>query len=151
MLTVVDVGCADHDAKSVNYLVERFRPDEFWGFDPYPDMEPLDYQDGPTHVRTSGQAAWLYGGEVAFTEAGDCSHVGEGPNTVPCFDLAAWLAEREPGTVLKLDAEGAEYELVPHLIATGEDRRLSLLLIEWHFDDRDLTSQLGCPVEIWPF
>lgn len=150
-MIVVDVGCADHSAKSVEYLIERFHPDEFWGFDPFPGVEEADYMVDSTRVRIVPEAAWTHNGDVAFTEAGDCSHAGEGPLTVPCFDLAAWLADRDDGIILKIDAEGAEYELVPQLIATGQDKRLSLLLIEWHFDDRGLTEQLGCPVEIWPF
>lgn len=150
-MIVVDVGCADHSAKSVDYLIGRFRPDELWGFDPYPEMEAADYWDGVTHVRTANEAAWTFDGTVGFTVAGDCSRVGDGPVTVPCFDLAAWLAVREEGAIVKLDAEGAEYELVPHLIATGEDKRLNLLLVEWHDGDRGLTDELDCPVELWPF
>lgn len=151
MTVVVDIGCADHHGRSVDYLIERFQPDEFWGFDPWPDMEARDYRDGQTHVRLSKQAAWTHDGEVTYTLAGDCSHVGEGPLTVPCFDLSSWLASRDEGTILKIDAEGAEYELVPHLIATGQDERLELLLIEWHHDDRGLTDKLRCQVEQWEF
>lgn len=148
---VVDVGCADHSAKSVEYLIGRFHPDEFVGFDPYPGIKPADYWEGTTHVRISNEAAWTHDGEIDYTVDGDCSHVGEGPLTVPCFDLAALLATYEAGTILKIDAEGAEYELLPHLIATGEDKRLGLLLIEWHFDDHGLTEQLSCPIEMWEF
>ena len=151
MTVVVDVGCADHHGRSVDYLVDRFHPDELWGFDPWPEMEVRDYQDGTTHVRTSRIAAWTHDGEISYTLDGDRSHVGEGPITVECFDLAAWLAQRDAGAVLKLDAEGSEYELIPRLIETGEDNRLSLLLIEWHSDDHGLTEQIGCPIEEWPF
>lgn len=151
MTVVVDIGCADHSARSVEYLLERFSPDEFWGFDPWPEMEVRDYRDGTTHVRTSRLAAWTHDGEIPYTLDGDCSHVGEGDLTIPCFDLASWLANHDEGAILKIDAEGAEYELVPHLIASGQDERLGLLLIEWHHDDHGLTDQIRCPVEEWPF
>ena len=49
------------------------------------------------------------------------------------FDLAAWVRTLpEARIVLKVDVEGAEYVLLPHLIAHGLMDRFSHVLVEWH-------------------
>jgi FkbM family methyltransferase len=64
------------------------------------------------------------------------------PITVPAVDLAAYLHHKLPSAAardanasiafLKLDVEGAEYDLLSRLISTRALCRLSFLLIEWH-------------------
>lgn len=54
---------------------------------------------------------------------------------VPCFSLAALIQERAPAhavTVLKLDIEGGEYDVLPHLISEGAHRLLDAAYIEFH-------------------
>ena len=54
--------------------------------------------------------------------------------TVQTIDLAAVLAHagKPECDVLKLDIEGAEYEVLQHLCASGEIRRAGQVLIEFH-------------------
>ena len=82
---------------------------------------------------------------------------------VRAFDLNRFILEHfsEKDTlVLKLDVEGAEYEILPHIIGGGAIRLVSKLYIEWHNKrvnvsedvDRKLTKQieeLGISIEIW--
>lgn len=54
---------------------------------------------------------------------------------VPCFSLAALIRERQPrhaAVVLKLDIEGGEYEVLPHVIEHGLHRVLDAAYIEFH-------------------
>lgn len=54
---------------------------------------------------------------------------------VPTFSLSDLIRERAPRyavTVLKLDIEGGEYEVLPHLIGENVHRALSAAYIEFH-------------------
>ncbi len=102
-----------------------------------------------TKVWASQSAAWLYDGFIGYSESGITSQTGEmmGPAAVPCFDLAKFIRSLTGEIVLKLDCEGAEYELLPYVHEDGSDALLSLLLVEWHGEP--LTLPFRCPVEVW--
>ena len=84
--------------------------------------------------------------------------------TVECFDLDLFIKDHfstDDFIVLKLDIEGAEYEVLPHLINNGSIAAyIDELYIEWH-DDRVGVSKsknleitktlegLGIPVKLW--
>ena len=133
-MIVVDVGCARYGADySIERLIEEFHPEILYGFDPGYTGELLFEQDGCT-VTVSREAAWTYDGRVAFEIAGLSGGVRDSGVTVRCVDLARFLFELPVGeeVALKMDAEGAEYQLLEHLIETGADRRLKLAWVEWH-------------------
>lgn len=79
------------------------------------------------------------------------------------FDLNRFMLEHfseKDNIALKLDVEGAEYSILPHIIKGGAIKLVSKLYIEWHNKrvnvsedvDRDLTKQiegLGISIEIW--
>lgn len=133
-MIVIDVGAAKHGGdESIPYLIEEFKPDVLYGFDPAYLVGSVAGQIGKTQVFTSRSAAWLYEGEVGFSGDGLRGHVDDTGEPVHCFDLSRFiLALPDEPVVLKLDAEGAEYALIPHLIAQGADLRLQLAWIEWH-------------------
>lgn len=59
----------------------------------------------------------------------------EGSITVPTFALADLILEKAKSyshIVLKLDVEGAEYGIIPHLIQTGALGKLGHLYVEFH-------------------
>jgi len=145
---VIDVGCARYGGDySIERLIEWYRPNELLGFDPAweDDMLPRPDPGGPTgptvatRLLLEAKAAWTYDGEVRFLFDGLNSQVGDAEHwaTVPCVDLARVVEESPEGPViLKLDAEGAEYELLEHLLATGAIARLQRILVEWHPRDQ---------------
>lgn len=168
MTAVIDIGCHDHPAHkgtrqdSIRKLIERFKPDRLYGFDPHPDTAERDWQTGGCLVTVRRLAAWTHAGDVPYTAKNDQplgSYVGAGDRTVACFDIADALAdiadEAHAPVILKLDAQGAEYELLDRLIATGGIRRVERVLVEWHdlparAEDRDrLLNLIPCPVEEW--
>lgn len=172
-MIVVDVGCYPHGKDvSVEPLIERFTPGLLFGYDPYPLLEEGITHVGETTCLFERTAAWVTTGQLALGVSGIRSSTTIGypfiePLSwvdVPCFDLAqrllayceiAKLRERE--IILKLDCEGAEYTILPHLIDQGADRRLALLLVEWHEDKMkgwegnaaEITARLNCEVELW--
>lgn len=79
---------------------------------------------------------------------------------VECFDLDRWIKECfEPTDIiwLKLDVEGAEYTILPHMIKNGSIKYINRLFIEWHCTkmglskqvNADLTKQIGIPTAHW--
>lgn len=153
-MIVIDVGCATYpqypDDESTLSLIRRFNPSVYYGFDPMATKTAIF--EGKSRVLIDTKAAWLYDGHIGY-ERGinplrNRTAEEAGPEAVPCFDLAAFITDlSDSRIVLKLDCEGAEYELLPHLCAHGVDQLLELLLVEWHREPLDLP--LRCPVEIW--
>ncbi len=87
------------------------------------------------------QAVWVANETVAFCKTGNDSGriVPEGPTYCPAIDLS----ERLPDCVdlLKLDIEGAEFQVVSRLCQTGAIQRIRRLICEFHVW-RDKTDDL---------
>jgi hypothetical protein len=154
-MIVIDIGCATHgDDESINALVNEFHPRFLWGYDP--SMQPAEYVIDETLVTITQAAAWTFDGEIGFRIAGLGGQVDPKGRRVPCLDIA-WIVRAaealDDEVVLKLDCEGAEYELVPRLRAAQEDVSLSLALIEWHCADCQMgiwdeeKHRNGCPAD----
>jgi FkbM family methyltransferase len=162
---VVDVGCKTHEKEeSIDTLIHRYAPSVLFGFDPHPQLAndvrnvrgdalaaaaPLSASWGTTVV-TRRLAAWTRNGYILFEEAGASSRVGSesvSTEVVECFDLAAFILTLPRVDVLKIDAEGAEYRLVPHLLRHGIDDHVELLLVEWH--NGPIACSGGWKVEPW--
>jgi FkbM family methyltransferase len=164
-MIVIDVGCARYGGDySVERLIEMFDPELLWGFDPNPEGLSEAWQEvapvqGERVIELRPWAAWTYDGQIGFFADGLNGHIQdhERATRVPCFDLARFINELPEGpVVLKLDAEGAEYDLLEHLIATDTDGRLERVLVEWHapYDpDRRRRNRIErvllCSVEEW--
>jgi FkbM family methyltransferase len=174
-MIVVDLGCfPHHDHISIERLVELYRPDVLYGFDPWPELVEGEPYVGDTRVMLERKAAWIEDGEIEFAHVrglrGWDSTVMRGKDSrnewtkagrvmrVPCFDLSAWLRTLPERPVVKLDVEGAEFPILEHLHQQGTDALLAELLVEWHdekmADDlaarrAELMSVLRCPVLPW--
>ncbi len=137
-MIVIDVGCARLGGDySVERLIDWYHPDVLIGFDPtakVAEAMPADLQG--TNVVLRREAAWIEDGEIGYFADGVNSQVGNSPGwpKVRAVDLARVIRElpEEEEVIIKIDAEGAEYELLEHLLATGAIDRVSRLLIEWH-------------------
>jgi hypothetical protein len=135
MTVVIDVGCARYGGDySIERLIEEFHPRILYGFDPSWRANMYQPEEGTqTVVWTSTEAAWTHDGVVRFTVGGLGGQVTTTGPELPCIDLAKFILELgDDDIVLKMDAEGSEYELLDHLIATSADTRLKLAWIEWH-------------------
>jgi hypothetical protein len=167
---VVDLGCCSYLRgerleDSIQTLIKRFKPGVLFGFDPHPGLKEAVGQVYGTTVITSRRAAWIVDGDIGLSLQGNCTHValarpwGNGLDWATAFDFAAWARTLpEANIVLKMDVEGAEYVLLPHLIKQGLMDRFSRLLIEWHTgeyangyesDRATILADIECPVEEW--
>jgi FkbM family methyltransferase len=146
---VVDLGCHTHgDADSIHHLIERFNPRLLYGFDPHPENIERVTMVGTTTVVTARRAAWTADRPVSINLDGSRTRISDTGPPANAFDVARWLRTlpRVP-TVLKMDVEGAEYKLLPHLRANGVDALIDLILVEWHGVHAHLG--LACAVEEW--
>lgn len=160
---VIDVGCARYGGDySIERLLEEFDPEVLYGFDPNAATAETY---AASHVHIHASAAWTEDGTIGFLSDGlnSCLTYRKGAPQVPCIDLARFIrecSERHPGQrlILKLDAEGSEYDLLLHLIVTGADELLSLAIVEWHpktdpkGEDRRrvIEKEIHCAIREWP-
>lgn len=158
---VVDLGCMTYDAhredESMMTLIDRFRPEVYYGFDPHPGQEEYDGFAGTwapqsaTFVRR--EAAWTFDGEIGLTvpplvlnPLRTTTMLDAWNGIAKCFDLALFLRRTGP-VVLKMDVEGAEHVLLPHIFNDAEAASMvELLLIEWHGEP---SFEIPCPWEEW--
>lgn len=116
-------------------MLAEFEPDALFGFDPAWESSMFTPPEGMTaQVIVQKAAAWIYDGEIGFEGSGLGGHVASSPRLVPCVDLAEFIRSlpSDQEIVLKIDAEGAEYELLEHLIGLRVDELLTLAWVEWH-------------------
>ena len=163
MTVVIDVGAARYSGDySMERLIEQFTPTHLYAIDPNPAL--IFPEITPEAVTLIHAAAWIVEGEIGFKMDGLNSWVtlsmGE---SVPCIDLAnfiddLWLKHQER-MVLKLDCEGSEYDLLPHLMYRHCDELLDLILVEWHpnkmghadYRRTEIEQRLKCEVREWPY
>jgi len=99
--------------------------------------------------------------EIALDGRDDAYHPNDGSTTVlslardqspgrrrnvPAVDLARFLLDRStPDTkiVVKMDVEGAEYDLLPHLLKHDVMSRIDLVLCEFHWRRFPFPSQIA--------
>lgn len=135
LVIAIDVGCARYGGDfSLERMLEEFSPRVLYGFDPNWDESMFSPPDDLTsQVIVQKAAAWTYDGEIGFEGSGLGGHLAPSPRLVPCIDLSKLIRSLgDESVVLKIDAEGAEYELLEHLIGTNADLRLELAWVEWH-------------------
>ena len=177
MKIVIDVGAGRYGGTySIERLIEQFDPDVLHAIDPRWWEGMYSPANGvKTEVIPFEGAAWTHDGVVGLRNEGMGSWVSEDPldPQVPCIDMSRFIIELygisytrgspdewvrdESEIILKIDAEGAEYEILDHLINTGADKMLELALVEWHDYGVDtpasrrsaIERSIRCPLEEW--
>ena len=110
------------------------------GFATVPDVFPIGsvVRTTPTHrlKHLVAQIPPALRRQFGCTDAGgvtmDCQ-----PWSCTTIDLARWMRELfSPGdfVVLKIDAEGAEWRLLPHLLRADAAQLVDEMWVEWHHD-----------------
>jgi FkbM family methyltransferase len=145
---------------------------QVWAFEPHPypkEWEELrrTYPDLPIHLIP--KAAWIRDEEIYFsvhinphshTVVSACINYADGETTtVDAIDFAAWLMAL-PGVgtervIVKIDVEGAEYDILDRLIDTGAIRLIEDLYVEFHdwimpaeYKQRHAQIVARCPIII---
>lgn len=149
----IDIG-ANHGLTIENFLNEN--PDfTVFAFEPSPQLaEELrnKFSDNP-RVTVFEAAAWIYDGKATFypgalsdesstlltgkSEESPWKIDYENGITVTAIDIARWIllnTTDDDLIIMKMDAEGSEYKLIPRLIDAKVPERLSEMRVEWHWD-----------------
>lgn len=172
------IDCGGNDGCSaLAFLLEH--PDyDCISFEPNPDLWH-HYAALPTTLH--GKAVYTYDGEIRFTVDpvdGDGSSVIEGKRVdatraianadcpvllVPCVDLSRVVREQAAlydEVVLKLDVEGAEYDILEKMLEDGTLRHVRKLYCEFHKNKIPIeagrhasvvsrTTEVVGPIEYW--
>jgi FkbM family methyltransferase len=102
------------------------------------------------------KAAWVYDGDVNFyyptggTKAGGTMYPEKKTGhidsqkyySVECIDIAKFIRQFEGCyIIMKLNCEGAEYHIIPHLWEEGLSDKIDKYYIQWHCDKIGLTKK----------
>ena len=103
-IDVIYAAISDHDGE-----ISYFEPEK-WG---------KNFKGGTTTVNNKESMS------VNYTD----------PKTAPCIDFSMWLktnVQDEDFVFIKMDIEGAEYDVIDHLMKTGAIDLIDILAVEWH-------------------
>jgi FkbM family methyltransferase len=82
-------------------------------------------------------ASTVVPGKQEYTAIGWSQIDYSAPHVVPSLDLSTWLfrnLRRSDHVVIKMDIEGAEYDVLEKLLVDGSISLVSELMCEWHAD-----------------
>tara|TARA_R110001592_G_scaffold161118_5_gene393625 strand:- start:1745 stop:2362 length:618 start_codon:yes stop_codon:yes gene_type:complete len=143
------IDCGAHCGESILAAKQRFGNDIVTiSFEPIPGLaKQLQeiHKDNPT-VNIQNSAVWINNEVKKFhlsEEYTDGSSLLDSLNNlreehsikIPCFDLSTWISETFDDNdylILKLDIEGAEYEVLNKMIEEGTINLINEFWGEWH-------------------
>ncbi|KAJ3149651.1 hypothetical protein HDU89_003704 [Geranomyces variabilis] len=86
-------------------------------------------------------------GSSIFANSGDVQRSGSVHVNLTTIDIAKWILVNfvpEDYVVVKMDIEGAEHYVVPHMLAMGAHMNIDQFLIEWHAPaPEDVGAEVG--------
>jgi len=95
-------------------------------------VEPTDAIDG-WQCETIKKAAWTFDGKLRFGGAYYYSSAFEDPVTeFECFDVNSLLSRFDEIALLKMNVEGAEYDLLEHVYRAGLMPLIKDLQVQFH-------------------
>lgn len=143
------IDCGAHCGESILAAKQRFGSDIITiSFEPIPGLaKQLQeiHKDNPT-INIQNSAVWVNDKIKKFhlsEEYTDGSSLLDSLNNlrtehsidIPCFDFSTWLSEtfsKDDYLILKLDIEGAEYEVLNRMIEEGTIHLINEFWGEWH-------------------
>lgn len=151
------VDCGGHNGCSIRRFRKEFDPEgrfEMVTFEPN-GLYAACYSDLPRHCliqaavydrdgfqdffldREDGDGSTLFGNKLTRDTGGFGTLDAANPVRMRTVDLSNWLRQNTTMfdyLILKLDVEGAEYDILEKMIRDRTIRRLNHLFIEWHWD-----------------
>lgn len=141
------IDCGFYAGGSLEHfkLTPEYSPDFiYYGFDPMLNIEQA--REKWKNITLDNKAVWIKDDEIDFYtsdrhqgRANGISHnkraSKEGIRKVKCIDFSKWLGnnfDADDYIILKMDVEGAEYELLPRLIKDSTINLVDIIYLEWH-------------------
>jgi FkbM family methyltransferase len=146
----LDIG--GHDGRSVKKFRERFDPEckwEIFTFEPHLDfVARFPYFENHEIYPV---AVWVHGRNIEFFKSYNRENDGstiiktkksgeidyDNPILVPCIDFSVWLknhVSHKDFVVAKFNIEGAEYQVIRHLIRHETIYLIKFMWVSWHWD-----------------
>ena len=166
----VFIDCGANRGQSIDNFIDKWND--------WKEYEILSYEGNPrlssffnkynsiTNIKFYSKAVWIIDGTVEFylCNDGDVSssiigtkktgRLDKIPTIVECIDIDRVIREysKEDYIILKIDVEGAEYELLNHMINKNTFEYVNVLYLEFHNhkvhktkeDDIRLLEMLKC-------
>lgn len=147
-MNLIDIGTFNGD--SALHFVSYLDIDHIDAYDPSPNFTKL-WQAISEHypdIHFWQKAVYTYNGEITYYQRPHAAPLGSTimeakiqnderqEITVPCVDVLDILPDSP--FCLKIDAEGAEYDILERIITEGRGELIDRLYVEWH--DSKMTS-----------
>ena len=145
------IDCGANKGQSIAWAIDHYKDDDLVinSFEPQVENFEVieDLYGDKENIAIHNLAVWTRDEKKTFYPqiwgARTGSSLVEGkystdPNVkveVDCIDLAKWVKENniiDAHTILKIDIEGAEYDIIPHLLEAGIQDLVDEWFIEWH-------------------
>jgi FkbM family methyltransferase len=166
----IDIGAYNGD--SVLHFISYHDIDSIDAYEPNDIYEPLweAINDFYPEVMFYPYAIWTQNDYVDFDRRVDKHAMGStmmknkhgygmGIETmVRCFDILSILPSNDEKVSLKIDAEGAEYDILERIVKAGKSHQIDRLYVEWHGNkmdgdyakrEEDLTKHFGKRIKFW--
>jgi FkbM family methyltransferase len=180
------VDCGANTCTVLREFIKRFPDFEFFAFEAQPELaaegDRVIGELPQTKIQHFSKAVWTRNEELSFylaTRWGSNHRGGstlvtghtrnlsaidyESPVRVEAIDFSSWLAEtvdREDYVIVKMDIEGAEYDVLEKVIADGNLPLIDELIIEFHYHMNEAISKARhdalmetlrrtCRVHVW--
>lgn len=121
---------------------------KIYAFECNPHLANIDYGSDVTRIQ---KAAWIYDGELDFyiskknpskvQGSSICREKRTGnldkehPLKISCIDFSKWIEhnfQKDDNIVLKINIEGAEYDILEKMIADGTIDYINTLFVQFH-------------------
>jgi FkbM family methyltransferase len=182
----VFIDCGANTCTVLRGFIKRFSNFEFFAFEAQPELavegERVIRELPKTEIRYFNKAVWTRDEELNFylaTQWGPNHRGGstlitgntknqsaidyESPVRVEAIDFSSWLGKNfvpEDYLIVKMDIEGAEYDVLEKIISDGYLRLIDELIVEFHqqmnesiskerHDALVRTLRRSCRLEIW--
>lgn len=132
--TVIDLGA--YQGEWANEIHRRYRCKIIV-------VEPTEYINGFQHGEIVNKAAAAYNGKMSFGgRAYYTSTMEDSDHEYECFDVNPLIEKNQPIALLKINIEGAEYDVMDHIIGSGLHKRIKNIQVQFH-------EIAGAPYEHW--
>ena len=106
-------------------------------------IEPTEYINDFKHGPIVNKAAGTHNGKMSFGGRAYYSSIFEtGDHEYECIDVNPFLESYPEIDLLKVNIEGAEYDLLSHIIGAGLHKRVKNIQVQFH-------QVSGVPYELW--
>ena len=144
------IDCGAHCGESIVRARSQFGSDiQIVSFEAVPELAKnlVELYEGDSYVNIINAAVWTDNSTIdinvcpSFTDGSSIltnlnnNHLATKVK-VPCVDISSWIKnsfDSEDYLILKLDIEGAEYDVLEKLCLDGTISRINELWGEWHY------------------